>query len=334
MASELASLEDLLAVRLGLCTLSEPYVPPMSQAVATAALKAWNTDVWRDPTPPANAVNTGNATNDSGLLDWQAYQYASLLYEDLSNSSRGPQNGQAQQDSFVTDSQLEALQRQLNVLRLQQQQQQQQPKHTQMQQQLQQQHELQLQSQAINPAHRHGMWRSAPLHGSADEEPPIPQKDPFQLQREVNVATWNAQHANLPQVNANYQAALSIMRQTPVQGHPSLVNHRQSWDRERFQRHVQRASGRGSRGQYRNPRRSASHIIPRAPTWAEPNWHPMAVVVQSGQLANGGTGVFLPGMEDDKQDPSRAGAQCSVPEEQETDRTDAVDKSGATSGAS
>lgn len=57
----------------------------------------------------------------------------------------------------------------------------------------------------------------------------------------------------------------------------------------------QRPSPKGKKSHYKSRRRhSASSVVTRAPTWADSTWHPMAVVVASGQLANGGTGVFLP----------------------------------------
>jgi hypothetical protein len=39
----------------------------------------------------------------------------------------------------------------------------------------------------------------------------------------------------------------------------------------------------------------AKGAIAQAPKWAGSHWHPMADVVKSGQLANKGTGVFIPG---------------------------------------
>lgn len=338
MTSELASLEDLLALRLGLSTLSEPFVPPMSQAVADAAMKAWNSDLWRDSgsSPAAVAGAAAASGGDGALLDWQSYQYANLLMEDLTSTPQLQQRAHLQQDTYVADS-LEALQHQLNVLQLQQQQQHTPlPQHSQLQQhaqlqqhtQLQQQHELQRQSQAIKAIHPHGVWQGTKLPATTvqgaplatpvlqravstpDEDLPVPGKDLFQQLHSDVSPVWGAQqHVNLPPTNTRYQQALSLLQHRPIGSQPTYGDQRQSWDRERFQRHVQRASGaRGGRGQYRNPRRSASHIIPRAPTWAEPNWHPMAVVVQSGQLANGGTGVFLPGIQDDKEDGTLASA--------------------------
>lgn len=68
---------------------------------------------------------------------------------------------------------------------------------------------------------------------------------------------------------------------------------------DRPRRPPQRQNSRGhinnNNNSRRPPRRCVSGpIVPRAPTWADANWHPMAQVVTSGQLANGGTGVFLP----------------------------------------
>jgi hypothetical protein len=42
-------------------------------------------------------------------------------------------------------------------------------------------------------------------------------------------------------------------------------------------------------------RTPSSGLAGCAPSWADGSWHPMAVMVQSGQLRNGGTGVFIPG---------------------------------------
>lgn len=52
--------------------------------------------------------------------------------------------------------------------------------------------------------------------------------------------------------------------------------------------------GCGSRGAT-GPGRNGQQPLHQAPKWAGSHWHPMADVVNSGQLANKGTGVFIPG---------------------------------------
>lgn len=54
-----------------------------------------------------------------------------------------------------------------------------------------------------------------------------------------------------------------------------------------------RAEGGRNGASSGHPGRTGGNAI-RAPTWAGANWHPMASVMSSGQLANGGTGVFIP----------------------------------------
>jgi hypothetical protein len=49
----------------------------------------------------------------------------------------------------------------------------------------------------------------------------------------------------------------------------------------------------GGAGAARNGGRSGP--VHQAPKWAGSHWHPMADVVKSGQIANKGTGVFIPG---------------------------------------
>jgi len=66
----------------------------------------------------------------------------------------------------------------------------------------------------------------------------------------------------------------------------------QSGGRFRGSRGSGKSSHRGGRAAAAAAGAAAAGI--RAPTWAGAHWHPMAAVVSSGQLASGGTGVFLP----------------------------------------